>query len=124
SPIGVDGPDSVLRAVAYGRYIFQYTSATYLNPMKYAETFATYQDNPLPFARMAPPGALRPEHVTAGGLHYHIDYLTPYWDPVAGYRFDATYTGGVTNLEHRGDAPLHKLETQATLVHGLPQSWG
>jgi hypothetical protein len=124
APIGTEGPDSALRAVVYGRYIFQYTSAMYLNPMKYAETFATYQDNPLPFARTVTPGALRLEHMTAGGLHYHIDYLTPYWDPVAGYRFDATYTGGTTDLQGRGDVPLNKLESQATLVHGLPQSWG
>ena len=55
-PIGTDGPDSVFRGVVYGRYVFQYTSAFYLNPMHYAEVFGTYQDNPLPFARTMTPG--------------------------------------------------------------------
>src|SRR5439155_23642344 len=31
---------------------------------------------------------------------------------------------GMTDLQGRGEVPLHKLETQATLVQGLPQCWG
>jgi hypothetical protein len=124
-PIGTAGPDSVLRAVIYSRYIFQYTSAMYLNPMHYAETFATYQDNPLPFAHNTAPGALRPDHFAGGGVHYHIDYLTPYWDPEAGFSFDATYTAGVTDFQNNiGTKSLNKLETQATVVKSLPAGWG
>jgi hypothetical protein len=124
SPIGTTGPDNAFRAVVYGRYIFQYTSALYLNPMNYAEAFATYQDNPLPFARNYEAGAERPGREVAGGLHYHLDYTTPYWDPSAGFRFDATYTGGCTNLPFKGDVPLHKLESQFTYMTTPPEGWG
>jgi hypothetical protein len=123
-PIGVHGPDNAFRAVVYGRYIFQYTSALYLNPMNYGEAFGTYEDNPLPFARHAEPGAERPGRIIAGGLHYHLDYTTPYWDPEAGFRFDATYTGGTTTLPDKSDAPLHKLESQFTYVTTPPEGLG
>jgi hypothetical protein len=123
-PFGPTGPDNAFRAVVYGRYIFQYTSALYLNPMNYAEVFGTYQDNPLPFARHVEAGAVRPEQIVAGGLHYHLDYTTPYWDPEAGFRFDATYTGGTTHLPDKGDVPLHKLESQFTYVTTPPAGWG
>jgi hypothetical protein len=123
-PIGTDGPDSVLRAVLYGRYIFQYTSAMYLNPMHYVEAFATFQDNPLPFARASAPGAVRPEQATAGGLHYRLDYLTPYWDPEGGFRLDAAYTGGVVELENGSTKAMHRLEGHATAVKCLPAGCG
>ncbi|HEY1379921.1 MAG TPA: hypothetical protein VGF55_24175, partial [Gemmataceae bacterium] len=123
-PIGPNGPDSVFRAVLYGRYVLQYTSALYMNPMQYVEVFGTYQQNPLPFARHDEPGAERPDRIAAGGLHYHIDYTTPYWDPEAGFRFDATYTGGETQLQNRGDVPLHKFESQLTYVTTPPAGYG
>jgi hypothetical protein len=123
-PIGGDGPDSVFRGVVYGRYIFQYTSALYLNPMHYAEVFGTYQDNPLPFARTRTPGAERPDNLAGAGLHYHKDYLTPYWDPEAGYSFDGTYMGGATDLPNRHDEPFHKIEAQGSIVKGLPNGLG
>lgn len=123
-PIGTDAPDSVFRGVVYGRYIFQYTSAMYLNPMEYAEIFGTFQDNPLPFARTETPGAVRPDNLSGGGLHYHRDYFTPYWDPEAGYRFDATYMAGVTNLENDTSSAYHKLEAQFSMVQGMPDGLG
>jgi hypothetical protein len=123
-PFWTRGPGDTFRAVLYGRYVFQYTSATYLNPMNYGEVYGTYQDNPLPFARHVEPGAVRPERIIAGGLHYHLDYTTPYWDPEAGFRFDANYTGGVTSLPTRGDTPLHKLESQLTYVTTPPAGLG
>ena len=123
-PIGTDGPDSVFRGVVYGRYIFQYTSAMYLNPMHYAEVFGTYQDNPLPFAREVMPGSVRPDNLAGGGLHYHKDYLTPYWDPEAGYCFDASYMAGATELTGQHDVTFHKLESQASIVKGVPDGLG
>jgi hypothetical protein len=123
-PIGTSGPDNAFRAVVYGRYIFQYTSALYLNPMNYGEGFVTYEDNPLPFARNYEPGAERPGRIVAGGLHYHLDYTTPYWDPEAGFRFDASYVGGTTNLPSNSSAPLHKGEMQFTYVTTPPADWG
>jgi hypothetical protein len=121
---GGSGPDNAFRAVVYGRYVFQYTSASYMNPMHYAEAFGTYQDNPLPFADHPAPGAQRPSRMSGGGLHYHIDYTTPYWDPEAGFRFDATYTGGTTDLPTRSDAAMHKLESQLAYVTTPPAGYG
>jgi hypothetical protein len=121
---GTDGPDNAFRAVVYGRYIFQYTSAMYLNPMHYAEVFGTYQDNPLPFADHPEPGAERPNRMAGAGIHYHLDYTTPYWDPEAGFRFDATYTGGVTDLQTRSNVDTHKLESQLTYVTTPPAGHG
>jgi hypothetical protein len=123
-PIGTDGPDSVFRGVLYGRYIFKYTSAMYLNPMEYIEGFGTYQDNPLPEARTWTPGARRPDNLAGGGLHYHRDYYTPYWDPEAGYRFDMTYIAGVTNLAGGDNAPYHTLDAQGSLVRAIPERFG
>ena len=123
-PFGTSGPDNAFRAVVYGRDIFQYTSALYLNPMNYGEVFGTNQDNPLPFARNPEPGAVRPDRLVGGGLHYHLDYTTPYWDPEAGFRFDATYTGGTTSLPGRGDTDLNKLESQFTYITTPPTGWG
>src|SRR5207244_3912126 len=95
-PFGTGGQDGAFRAVVYGRYIFLYGSSMYLQPMHYAELFGTYQENPLPFARQRGSGVIpdgtRPENLSAAGVHWHLDLLTPYWDPESGYQFDATYS--------------------------------
>ena len=124
SPIGTEGPDGVFRGVLYGRYIFKYTSSMYMNPMDYVELFGTYQDNPLPFARTESPGALRPTNLAGAGIHYHRDYLTPYWDPEIGYRFDMTYMGGSTDLPGWSNRAFNKLDGQLSAVKALPENWG
>ncbi len=122
-PFSNDGPEGVLRAVVYSRYIFLYTGSLYMNPLHYAEVFGSYQDNPLPFARMSPNGALRPERTRSLGLHYHLDLLTPYWFPRYGFRVDATYSGGSVDLPGRTEG-MHKLELQAAGAKCPPESWG
>jgi Peptidase family M1 domain len=121
-PFGTEGRDGSFRAVVYGRYIFLYGASLYLPPMHYAELFGTYQENPLPFARTFSPGAVRPESLAAAGLHWHLDLLTPYWDPERGYRLDATYSGGGVDLAGTTKG-LHKFEAQATAVEGAPDEW-
>ncbi len=83
------------RAVVFGRYVFQYGSSLYLPPIRHLEVFAATQDDCLPFPERRGPGAIRFEDQTTVGVHYHIDYLTPYWDADAGYRFDATFAEGL-----------------------------
>jgi hypothetical protein len=117
-PIADPGPSDVNRAVVYGRYVFQYASSLYTNPMHYAEVFGFYADNPLPFARTIVPGAERPNSDSGAGIHYHLDYLTPYWDPEGGFRFDFTYTGGETRLADT--KPLNMVESAFTYVKTLP----
>lgn len=121
-PFGEDGPNDVTRAVAYGRYIFAYTSSTYLNPMHYAEVFGAYADNVLPFARFQPPDTFRPDHAKLAGVHYAINLLTPYWDPDGGFRLDLTGAGGTAQIgESRGTA---RVEGQFTYVQRLPEWTG
>jgi hypothetical protein len=114
--------DHANRAVLFGRYVFQYGSSLYLPPMQYVETFGTVQNNFLPVPNQRPPGAERYENLAMGGLHYHMDYLTPYWDPEAGFAFDATYGGGGIKLD-RLDG-LQQLSGQFSTVKGLPEWTG
>jgi hypothetical protein len=110
------------RGVLFGRYVFQYTSSLYLPPMHYAEMFGAIQDDTLPLPRQTVPGADHFDQSTVIGVHYHLDYLTPYWDPEAGYRFDATYATGIPIFgEHEG---LNRVEGQLSAVKGLPDGMG
>jgi Peptidase family M1 domain/Omp85 superfamily domain len=112
------------RGVLFGRYIIkgQYTSSLYLPPMHYVEVFGTIQDNQLPFPEQTVPGANHFDDQTAFGIHYHVDYLTPYWDPAAGFRFDTTYETGVPIFgEHE---PFNWVNAQLSFVKGLPDQLG
>jgi Peptidase family M1 domain len=92
------------RASVFGRYVFLYGSGLYTPPAHYVEAFGEYTENFLPFERHLVPGANgtnlgeRFDNITVAGLHYRLDYRIPYWDPEGGYRLDATYAGGVTDL--------------------------
>jgi hypothetical protein len=110
------------RAVLYGRYIMQYGSSLYLPPMEYADAFTTYQQNFLPFERTPLPGAERYQHEVLGGLHYHYDYLTPYWDPEGGVKFDATYEGGYGKFNQ--NLGVHMLSGQVSTVKSVPDVSG
>ncbi len=113
-----NGKDTAFRGVLYARHIFKYTSSLYLQPMEYAESFATYQDNFLPFSRNPGPGAVRPDSSGLFGLHYRVNYLTPYWDPVGGMWLDLMYAGGVVDLD--GSRSTHQMTGQFTMVKSLP----
>jgi len=79
-------------------------------------------DHNLPVPRETIPGANRFNDQTGFGIHYHLDYLTPYWDPEGGFRFDATYTTGVEIL---GDSePFNRVDGQFSMVKSLPDWLG
>lgn len=106
------------RAVLYGRYVFLYGSSLYLPPMHYLEAFTSITDFNLPPPWQPEPGGERVDHQTTGGLHYHLDFLTPYWDPDAGFRIDATYGSGVAVL---GDTQgFEQFSAQFSTVRKLP----
>ncbi len=107
------------RGVIYGRYVFNYGSSLYLPPIEYLESYATYQDNFLPFARQVAPGSVRPDNTTMGGLHYRINYLTPYWDPEGGFQLDVWGEAGCARLPGT-NMGLGKLSGQFSYVYGLP----
>jgi hypothetical protein len=90
-----EGGAGLNRIAVYGRYIFDDTASFYLPPMHYAETFISHQNDFLPELRTPEPGGIRFNNMTDAGLHYHLDLLTPYWDPDRGVRVDLTVAGGV-----------------------------
>jgi hypothetical protein len=116
------GDTNANRGVLFGRYVFQYGSSFYLPPVEYVEAFGAVQDNFLPFTRTPMPGGERFQHQTIGGLHYHINYLTPYWDAEGGYQFDVTYSSGLTVLGQQD--PFNRLDAQFALVKCMPDWTG
>jgi hypothetical protein len=110
------------RAVAYGRYVFTYGSSLYLPPIQYLETFGAIEDNQLPQERWKVPGAERFDRLNMIGVHYHQDFLTPYWDPEGGFRLDATYATGIpVDAEHEA---FNRVSAQFSFVKGLPDGLG
>jgi hypothetical protein len=119
------GEDRANRGVLFGRYIIDYGDSLYLPPMHYVDVFATVQDDLLPYARQFIPGSLRPDHQGRAGFHYHINYLTPYWDPEGGFQFDLTYGSGITvpGVHEHVDG-LNEVSSQFSMVKTLPEWLG
>jgi hypothetical protein len=110
------------RGVVFGRYVFQYGSSLYLPPMDYLEVFSGVQNDPLPLPSQPVPGTNHFDQQTMVGLHYHLDYLTPYWDPEGGFRFDAAYTSGIPILGEK--QAFNRIDGQFSIVKGLPDWLG
>jgi hypothetical protein len=115
-----DRPNS--RGVLFGRYVFQYSDSLYLPPMHYVELFTAVQDDPLPLPDETVPGANHLDNQTSVGVHYHLDYRTPYWDPEGGFLLDVVYDNGVTIFgEHE---PFNRWTGQFSTVKYLPDWTG
>jgi hypothetical protein len=110
----------VSRGVAYGRYIMQYGASLYMPPVEYVELFGAVQNRSLPNPSISPPGADLFSHRSGVGIHYHKNYLTPYWDPEGGVALDATYQCGIpcVGTEH----PFHLAYGQVSTVKWFPKS--
>jgi hypothetical protein len=106
------------RAAVYGRYVFQYGDSFYQAPMVYAEAFANYTDDFLPFERHAVSGAQRYDNYETAGLHYHVNYLTPYWDAEGGFWLDLSYQGGHIELDR--STTTHQVTGQFSCVKSMP----
>jgi hypothetical protein len=130
------GDADARRAVLYGRYIFKYNSSLYMPPMQYLDVYTAYQDNFLPFLQNVEPQGARYNHTATAGLHYRVNYLTPYWNPQAGYWLDLVYEGGLIGLSpetqdqqvrpsgHVSEMGLNKVWGQFSYVQGLPDLSG
>jgi hypothetical protein len=112
------GDPNAFRAVAWTRYIFMYNSSLYLPPVHFIEGFTKYSDNFLPFPTQRVPTGVRYDRTTTAGLHYRINYLTPYWDPEGGFQFDAWYEGGIAS--EPSTVMLQKLSGQLSTVAYAP----
>jgi hypothetical protein len=119
------GEDQANRGVVYGRYVIDYGDSLYLPPFQYVEAFGTIQDDLLPDARETVPGATRFKHQGMAGTHYHINYLTPYWDPEGGFSADVSYAGGIeVPGVHESTFGSHQFTGQATYVQSVPDGLG
>jgi hypothetical protein len=106
------------RAVVYGRYVFMYGDSLYLPPFHYVEAFALAQNRGLPDPQQPTPGADPFNNRPALGAHYHINLLTPYWDPEGGFAFDATYQYGLPIFGNQ--RTFQELYGQVSFVKGMP----
>jgi hypothetical protein len=108
------------RGVLFARYVFTYGSSLYLPPFHYVEAFGTVQNNCLPEMERFVPGAIQFDHQSVLGLHYHFNFLTPYWDPEGGIAFDATYGYGLPIEENQFNA----ISAQFSCVKRSPSPGG
>jgi hypothetical protein len=113
-----NGDPNATRAALWARYILTYGSSLYLPPFQYIDLFTHYSDNFLPFVTQEIPGGVRFDRTTTAGLHYKINYLTPYWDPEGGFQLEAAYEGGVA--ESPSSVGLHMLWGQFSFVKSPP----
>jgi hypothetical protein len=119
------GETNANRGVLYCRHVIDYGDSLYLPPFHYIETFGTIQDDLLPLARQTVPGGERFKHQAMAGLHYHINYLTPYWDAEGGFSLDASYAMGVEIPgEGEGIGGAQQLTGQFVYVDYLPDGLG
>jgi hypothetical protein len=116
------GDSNAMRAALWARYILTYGSSLYLPPFQYVDLFAHYSDNFLPFPTQTIPGGVRFDRTTTAGLHYKINYLTPYWDPEGGFQFETWYEGGVA--ESPSSVAVHKVSGQLSFVKSAPNLTG
>ncbi len=110
------------RAAIWSRYVIDEASSLYTAPMHHVEGFAAWQRNFLPTPRNVVPGSVAVDQLTQLGVHYHLDLLTPYWDPENGLRFDATYAVGVPVFGQ--ERVTHQASAQLSVVRAPPDSWG
>jgi hypothetical protein len=122
TPVGGQDDRESNRGVVFGRYVFLYNSSLYLPPAHYLEAFGMVQTNALPLPDTPTPGADHFDQQTALGLHWHLDYETPYWDPEGGYRVDASFAEGIPIFgEHQS---YQQLAAQFAGVRYLPDWLG
>jgi hypothetical protein len=110
------------RGVVFGRYIFLYGDSLYLPPAHYVEVFGAVQDHCLPLPERRVVGAERFDDQTLAGVHYHLDYLTPYWDPEGGFKVDATYATGIPIFGEKD--PFNEVNAQFSTVKSVPDWFG
>lgn len=116
--------DSTLstRGVLYSRYVFMYGSSMYLPPAHYIEGYTAMLNHALPYTRYPEPDTNHFNQQSVVGAHYHLDYLTPYWDPEGGIRFDSTVAFGLPILGE--DQPYQLVDAQVSTLKYLPDWTG
>jgi hypothetical protein len=120
--IGGNGDPQASRGVLFGRYIFLYGDSLYLPPFHYVEVFGAVQSHPLPEPSQFVPGADTFHQQSLLGAHYHLNFLTPYWNPEGGFAVDATYESGLPIFGE--NQALYKVFGQVSFVRPMPEWLG
>ena len=107
------------RGILYGRYILLPSSSLYLPPFEYIEAFTGAQNRCLPEPRIRPAGADPFDQRTQVGLHYHKNYMTPYWDAEGGAAVDVTYMHGLPIFG--ANDSFHQAFGQVAVVKSMPK---
>jgi hypothetical protein len=115
--LGTDAPCS--RGVLFGRYILLPSSSLYLPAFEYVETFGVVQNRCLPDPATPVPGADPFNERPGVGIHYHKNYMTPYWDAEGGFAIDATYQYGLPIFGN--NVSFNQVYGQAALVKSMPK---
>jgi hypothetical protein len=110
------------RASVFGRYVFQYGDSLYLPPMHFVEVFGAVLTNNLPIPKHQLIQGDHFDDITTGGIHYRVDYLTPYWNPEGGFLFDAAYATGLA-IDGERDS-FNRINAQFSTVKCLPAGLG
>lgn len=110
------------RAAVWSRYIIDESPSLYTAPMHHVEGFSAWQRNFLPQPRKTVPGAYTFDQLTQFGVHYHVDLLTPYWDPENGVKLDLTYAMGAPLFGQ--DRWAHQAWAQVSAVKAPPEGMG
>jgi hypothetical protein len=110
------------RGALWGRYILMYGDSLYLPPFHYVEVFAAFQSHPLPNPSTPEPPSDSFDNQTTIGIHHHLNFQTPYWDPEGGFTIDTTYQEGMPVFgEHRWS---EQVTGQLAFVKGMPEWMG
>jgi hypothetical protein len=110
------------QGILFGRYVFHQTASLYLEPMEFLEVYGRTGAVFWPGDYGGRSDFGRFQDVAGAGVYYHRDYLTPYWDPEAGYKFwiNAEYGNALTN----GEASYQKLQGECSYVQSMPDGMG
>lgn len=85
------------RARVYGRYVVHETPSMYLNPVEYIEAYGRMESvaSGSGDGRYVPPGVEGYNNQAGVGIRWYRNFLTPYWDPEGGYKFDLNLEYGL-----------------------------
>jgi hypothetical protein len=108
--------------IAFGRYVFHQTPSLYMEPMEYLEVYSRTGAIFWPgnFGGRADFG--RFQDVGAIGLLYNRNYLTPYWDPEAGYRCWINYECG-KDINNEQET-FQRVQGELSYVQSMPCGLG
>ena len=122
--LGVIGPGGTPaeRAALYGRYVFDDTDSLYQAPIHYAEMFTAFQNHFLPHLREPEVDAERYKDLFNFGVHYHLNLLTPYWDPERGFQLDTSIAQGFEVF--RNQEATQQANMQLSMIRRLPDGFG